>query len=34
MRLRPKETLRQYEAKINMHDFDELVPLICDLLVQ
>ncbi|MHC2355572.1 ketosteroid isomerase-like protein [Sinorhizobium meliloti] len=24
----PEETLKQYEAKINMHDFDELVPLI------
>jgi hypothetical protein len=26
--MRPEETLEQYEAKINMHDFDQLVPLI------
>jgi ketosteroid isomerase-like protein len=26
----PEDTLKQYEAKINLHDFDQLVPLISD----
>jgi len=26
--VRPEDTLKQYESKINLHDFDQLVPLI------
>jgi ketosteroid isomerase-like protein len=26
--MRPEDTLKQYEARINLHDFDQLVPLI------
>jgi ketosteroid isomerase-like protein len=26
--MRPQDTLKQYEAKINLHDFDQLAPLI------
>ncbi len=28
--MRPEDTLKQYEEKINVHDFDRLVPLISD----
>lgn len=28
--MRPEDVLKQYEAKINRHDFDQLVPLIAD----